>query len=189
MNGVLPTTLKFGRGGEEAESFRYPNLYQREVAATKERLLVGPSGGHCALLAELAACLPEPLSMLYVLVVPRGGAEDAAARYESPRLSYPEVAAFIREHEKFLQADGRHHLWVSHPGVGTIVYDRHEILYAYGPLDDYVTVLRGQGLTEGDVVVPVPHWHCYHAEYDGEMQALLARWQWVKTPLREQDEE
>jgi len=187
MESTISSNLKFARGGEKDESFRYPHVYQVESREDQRRLVVGPAGRHCQLAAQLAACLPEPLKLLYVLVVP-GNNDSDGARYESPVLSRAEVEAFLQDHERFLQSDGRHHLWLSNPRTGTVVYDRHEILYAYGPIEEYLKVLHAWGVVAGEIMIPAPHWHLYHREFDAEEAAVVGRWRWLKKPLRDQDE-
>lgn len=187
MTDGLDPSLKFGRGGEEHESFRYGNTFERQGTGSACRLLIGPSGGHCRLAVALAESLPEPLRLLYVLVVPRRG-DHEPGRYESPDLTREDLSSFVAGHQRFLESDGRHHLWIAHPGAGLVVYDRHEVLFAYGPVDAYLDTLKADGLTEGAVEVPSPHWHVYHPEFDDEEAALLRRWQWTRKPLEEGDE-
>ena len=76
----------------------------------------------------------------------------------------------------------------SSPGFGTIVYDRHNVLYAYGPLDKFVEVLQANGLKEGKVELPAPHWHGYHPEFDKAQSQVLSRLQWIHSPLRPGDD-
>lgn len=141
-----------------------------------------------SLLSKLATCLPEPYRVLYVLVVPRSSVHDAA-RYEAPdELSREELSDFLTEFAEYLEFDGRHHLWIASPDHGTIVYDRHNILYGYGPLDCFTKVALSERLVRGKVNVPGPHWHAYHPEYDRLQNRLLRRWNWVQNPLRSVDE-
>jgi hypothetical protein len=184
----LSISLKFGRGGEENESFRYENLYERQSRNGTSRLLIGPSDNHCQLLLRLTACLPEPLKVLYVLVVSRRD-EHSEARYESHELSREQVTRFVQRFEQFFESDARHHIWVANPDVGTIVYDRHEVLYAYGPIDAYVAVLQKEGLHSGVVEIPAPHWHAYHAEFDEVEADVMRYWRWEQRPLNEADKE
>jgi hypothetical protein len=189
MDFALPRRTKFGIRDDAKTPYAYPGVYQLEATSDGgERLVIGPADAHIDLLAKLAECLPEPLRILYVLVVPRS--EDAAAaRYEAPdELSRQDLCLFLREFSEFLEFDGRHHLWVVNPDHGTIVYDRHNILYAYGPLDCFTGTLDAQGLRRGQVDVPGPHWHRYHREYDEMQRRLLGRWAWSEKPLRPSDE-
>jgi hypothetical protein len=70
-----------------------------------------------------------------------------------------------------------------------LVYDRHNVIYAYGQLAAYEKILVQRGLKRADVVAfPVPHVHNYNAVYDSEQNAILRYWQWNESPLQEQDE-
>ena len=58
-----------------------------------------------------------------------------------------EAEDFLRGFSRFLESDGRHHLWISSvPDGATLVYDGHNILYAYGPLELYEQVLAARGM-------------------------------------------
>jgi hypothetical protein len=183
MDRRLPN-LKFGRGSDEA--FRYDDAYELQTAAGTPRLVIGVSRNHCELFVELAACLPEPLRVLYVLVLSRRQQHEEA-RYESGPVSREQLAEFASAFGDFLQSDGRHHIWIAHPDAGTIVYDRHEMLYAYGPIDAYLAVLERRGLQQGVVQVPSPHWHKYHPRFDDAEAALIQYWPWRRAPLKDSD--
>ena len=151
-----------------------------------DRLLIAPSGGHVELLIELSRCLGEPFGILYVLVVGRSGGKrrDIRARGRWRR----EAEDFLRGFSRFLESDGRHHLWISSvPDRATLVYDRHNILYAYGPLELYEQVLAARGMRQGAVVFPAPHSHHYNAELDEEEDRMMSVWPWKEFPLSEQD--
>ena len=137
---------------------------------------------------ELIECLPEPLRLLYILVTPHGGRHQSG-RYEAAvEMSCEDTGIFLKEFCDFLQSDGRHQLWAASPGYGTVVYDRHELLYAYGPLDRFADVLLANGLNEGKVKIPAVHWHAHHPEFDAAETQVLSRFQWIHSPLREGDD-
>ena len=71
-----------------------------------------------------------------------------------------------------------------------LVYDRHNVIYAYGALDKFKKILTAQALAETPKIkVPSPHVHYYNKEYDADCRALLEYWSWQRSPLREQDED
>jgi hypothetical protein len=132
--------------------------------------------------------LRGPLRLLYVLHTPRG--EAAPGRYESPELSVDQARHFIRRFSDFLSADGRFDLWVhSAMDHATLVWDRHDQLFGYGPVDLFVSRLREMGFVAGRVEVPVPHEHQYRAEMDGHAADLLTAFDWRHSPLRPEDEQ
>jgi hypothetical protein len=122
-----------------------------------------------------------------VLVVPRSG--GGAGRYQSPNpVTRDELRAFVERFGPFLEGDGRHHFWVaSSDGEGTLVYDRHNVIYAYGDLTAYARALERLDCREGTVQIPVPHTHHYRAEHDIDQDALLRYWAWRHSPLQDQD--
>jgi hypothetical protein len=186
----LARKARFGVLEDGTRAYAYPDAYQRQTFSQGvERLAIGAADAHVSLLSDLAGCLPEPFKILYVLVVPRID-DVAAARYEAPgELSRQALQEFLGEFSEFFECDGRHHVWIANPDHGTIVYDRHNVIYAYGPLDDYASVLATRGLREGPVDIPAPHWHAYHADYDAMLRRLLDRWRWVEKPLGPRDHE
>lgn len=136
---------------------------------------------------RLAALWKSPCWMLYVLVVPRGEAPEG--RYQSPApADSAELDAFLRRFGPLLEGDGRHHFWLgAESGAGTVVYDRHDVIYAYGDLDAYETELRDLGCRPGEVRFPVPHTHRYNPEFDADARALHADRRWIHSPLHEED--
>jgi hypothetical protein len=156
--------------------------------ATKPRLLAGVPGSDPAVFAALVAELPEPLVLLLVLHTPRGVAEPG--RYQSPDLSHADVAEFLARFGAYVSGDGRHDLWAYSPDAGaTVVWDRHDQLFGYGPVDAFAATLRRLGFDDGLPVIPAPHAHHYHAGFDADLAALLAWRNWLHSPLQPQDEQ
>ena len=47
--------------------------------------------------------------------------------------------------------------------------DRHEVIYAYGPVAEIVARLKEKGFAEVDMIrMPVPHSHHFHEELDAD---------------------
>jgi len=131
----------------------------------------------------------EPYGLLYVLHTPRGGAAEAG-RYQSPEpITRDQLFLFLEQFGSLLEGDGRHHFWVSAVDRSSLlVYDNHDVLYAYGPLDNFEAILREKGLTEvQEVSFPVPHAHHYNAGFDGMVDDLMNYWVWKRFPLQESD--
>jgi hypothetical protein len=189
MDVPLPSRIKFGAGDGMDRAHVYPHAFcEDKTSDGGKRLLFGPTNSHAALMSKLQECVPEPFRLLYVLVVPRSETLEPA-RYEAPhQLSRAEVLDFLLEFTEYLEFDGRHHLWVANPDHGTIVYDRHNVLYAYGPLACFAKVAKTHGLRESEFEIPTLHWHAYHSEYDAMQDRLLGKWEWIVKPLRASDE-
>jgi hypothetical protein len=74
------------------------------------------------------------------------------------------------------------------PAESTLVYDQHNVIYAYGPLNRFEEVLRKQGFKTGAVRFPSPHAHNYNPENDEEETRVLEYCEWLPTPLMKDDD-
>lgn len=175
--------------GSSSLPYVYPNVWEVEQTTGPQRLVIAPSGNHIDLLIELTRQLPEPFGVLYVLVVPRGGSGEPG-RYQSAQpCDRKELERFLRRFQKLLESDARQHLWLlSLPSQAQLIYDNHNVIYAYGPLDAFKRVLTAKGLTEGQVQFPSPHAHNYNAEFDEDERQIMSYWEWIYFPLAEGDD-
>lgn len=148
------------------------------------RLKIGASADQIQLMLKLSSCLDAPYFCLYVLVTPRDGSMKAG-RYQSPPIESREVLAdFLLKFREALQTDGRHHIWVGNAAnEGLIVYDKHNVIYAYGPIDKYLSTLHAYGHKAGVVDIPYPHSHSFRSENDEAIRNLLTYWDWQYFPL------
>lgn len=105
-------------------------------------------------------------------------------------VSKQEAVELLKRFTNYFENDGRHHIWVASVSSGDLlVYDRHNVIYAYGPLPEYENVLAGCGLRKVESVrLPSPHAHHYHAVFDQDERNLLGCWDWKRSPLRDSDE-
>ncbi|MBX9402272.1 hypothetical protein K4L06_13235 [Lysobacter sp. BMK333-48F3] len=151
-------------------------------------VVAGSPASDPALFLALVECLAPPYFLLYVLHTPRGEAQPG--RYQSPPLSVEELRDWLGRYAGFLCADGRYDLWAHSPEQrATVVWDRHDRLYAYGPTDEYARRLRELGFSEGEVRIPAPHEHYYRSECDPDARDLIASLDWHHSPLQPQDEQ
>jgi hypothetical protein len=153
-----------------------------------ERLVIAPGRGPVALLRELLALLPEPVWVLYVLITPRS--EAPPGRYQSATAhTREEAAALLDRFENYFELDGRHNLWLAAPPAGQLVMDRHEVIYAYGPIAEMAALLKEKHFAEVEAIrVPVPHSHHFHEEMDEDERAVLEHWEWAHSELQETDD-
>jgi hypothetical protein len=182
---------KFGwlPDGTNIERYQYPNAWAREKTTGQDRLVIAPTTLYVEILKTLTACMQGPYLLLYVLVVPR--AKGEAGRYESEfSFTLEQVEKFLDDHAASLENDARHNLWIrSTSGNELLVYDRHNVIYAYGPLEQFIAALASRGLTESEQIrFPSPHAHQYHPEFDLDQQHILQNESWVVSPLRPTDE-
>jgi len=184
----MGTPYKFGWIPDEERIYQYPNVWAVEKTSGPERLIIAPSGQQVSLMLDLLSVMPEPFGVLYVLAVPRG--EGEAGRYQAPTpASRHEAQQFLYRFKEFFENDGRHHIWVaSKTNSDLLVYDRHNVIYAYGQLPAFERVLLGRGLSKADSVsFPSPHIHRYNKEFDHDARGLLRHWQWKWFPLQDDD--
>jgi hypothetical protein len=183
--------FKFGTIQNEQDTnvkqFFYPNLWNIEKTSGPERLIIAPASGYIDLMIELTRILPEPFGILYILAVPRGG--NDGGRYQNAQpASRVEMEAFLKSFRDFFESDARHHIWtVSLPSNAMLVYDNHNVIYAYGELENFKQVLLAKDLKRGDVSFPVPHMHNYNPKFDAEETRVLEYAEWKKFPLQEND--
>lgn len=164
------------------------NLWAIEPTSGRDRLVLAPSRAHVDLMIELLRALPEPFCILHVLITSRCGSH-LARRQHPQMLPRSGAAHFLREYEAFFEGDGRHHVWVmSVPAEATIVYDNHDLLYAYGPLERFVGIAAARGMNEGEIGIPAPHMHGYHEAYDEAEERLLSAVDWLESPLQPGDD-
>lgn len=129
------------------------------------RLIAGVPRGDPGVLMELIECLEPPYFLLYVLHTSRG--EGPLGRYQSPLVPTQQVREFLAHFGPFLSGDARDDLWAHSPADdATVVWDRHNVLYAYGPLEAYESALVSIGFVPGSVEILYPHQHYYRAEFD-----------------------
>jgi hypothetical protein len=163
----------------------HPAVYRME---TGRRLVAGIPGGDADILKTLIVQIEGPFFLLFVLHTPRGEAD--AGRYQSPPIDTAVLSQWINRFSDFLRADARFDLWVhSAAENATLVWDRHNLLFAYGPIDRFEMSLLELGFVEGDAVVPTPHEHHYRPKCDEDSKALLASFDWSWSPLKPEDEQ
>jgi len=144
--------------------------------------------GNELLLPVLGDFLTPSFFALYVLHTPRGEAEEG--RYQSPAISRDEWDMFFDRFRQYLAGDARFDLWLHSPADNaTLVWDRHNILYSYGPVETFEAALGARGLIPGELAIPDPHQHCYRSEFDSDAEALLTWFNWKRSPLRPEDEQ
>jgi hypothetical protein len=164
----------------------HPSVFMREETSGPERLRIGGGPDSVAVLLDLARFLAAPLFVLVVLAVPRRG---VVGRYESDVMSYSQVAAFLGEFGQLFREDARSSVWIgATDGSGLIALDEHDLLYGYGPLDEFTEQLAERGYVEGVAAAPDPHEHRFNAELD-DLEVKLCSWPtWRRVlPLQEAD--
>jgi hypothetical protein len=151
------------------------------------RLDIGASNDHVKLLKDLLTVLQGPFRLLYVLVSPRSGQQDG--RYEHPlEFDRDAVSRFLDRYGVALEQDGRHALWIM-ADDGQLIYSQHNIIYAYGPLDEFERLLIRRDFVMSDFEIPAPHVHYYHNQFDPVGRDILASAIWERFQLEDMDDE
>jgi hypothetical protein len=184
--------IKFGvpsEAGELADAVVYCDCWMRETTSTgTDRLVIAPKGRHVDLIIKLLNRMQGPFGILYVLVVPRGDHEKGRYQSKSP-CDKQKLVEFLSDFRDYFEQDGRHHVWVS--GLGDrsqLVYDNHNVILAYGPLEAFEGVLANVGFRKGQVSTPGPHIHFYNEQFDEDERRIFNEYQWKWFPLQELDE-
>jgi hypothetical protein len=183
---------KIGRVDESGTDYpwNFPDVWATERAAGTDRILIAPRNSQVALLSSLVDVVPEPMWLLYVLLASRRN--HIPGRYQSPAPESREtVKNFLLEFRDFFEQDGRHNFWIgSAASPAMLIWDRHNRIFGYGPIDEFRQVAIDNGLRQTDpaeIRPPSPHAHHYHAEFDDQENLVLGRWAWQHTPLHDQD--
>lgn len=136
---------------------------------------------------RLVDSLEPPYFVLYVLHTPRG--EGEAGRYQSPPLSQIQFQEFMLRFGDYLSSDGRFNIWAHSPAEqATVVWDQHNLMFAYGPIDRYCAQLNALGFTRGDARIPSPHQHHYQQGLDADAKEILNHFPWSYSPLQPGDD-
>lgn len=168
--------------------FSHRRVYTVLSVDSTARLIAGVPAGDALPFTALVASLAPPYLLLFVLHTSRG--EGAEGRYQSPALSLEEFQDFIGRFCSFLGGDARFDIWAySVEERATIVWDRHDQIFAYGPIGRYQERLNALGFEVGDPSIPVPHQHHYREEFDVDAKALLVSLPWMYSVLRPEDEQ
>jgi hypothetical protein len=186
----MTTDYKLGTPEPEDREWTYSDVWATEdTTGGGSRLVIAPSQGQTGLLATLLKDMTGPFWVLYVLVIPRGRGEPG--RYQSPEPQTEcTVETFLNEFSGFLEKDGRHNVWIaSESSSEMLIYDRHNVIYAYGPLTSWRLALAAKGFNEvPDIRFPSPHSNHYYQSLDFDEERLLNYWDWHLTPLKTSDE-
>ena len=180
--------LSHSQDGNWVEHSFAPIFVLETTDSSTRRLVAGIPGGDPLIFEQLMCALEGPFALLYVLHTPRG--EGKAGRYQSPELSIEQFRSFIGRFGPYFRSDSRFDLWGrSASDQSTVVWDRHNLLFAYGALDRFASQLLSMGFQPGEARVPSPHQHYYRSDWDKDAAAVLAEFNWSYSPLRPEDEQ
>ncbi len=172
-----------------AHQYDYGNVYFRQPCGDAERLVIGPTGRQVELIDTLASTFPtERFYILYVLLMSHAG--RSPGRYQSPIIeSHEQLAQFIRRFQNFFEGDARHQIWIASPDSRSLlVYDQHDIIFAYGQLDRFAAQLDRAGYRRAEFWFPTPHSHRYDPANVNEEDELMGYFDWQYFDLQPGDD-
>lgn len=185
----MPTTKLLSQDETgEVSPHDYGDYFFLQPFGDAQRLVIGPSLAHLQLMSRLATrCLAPPYRLVYVLLTEQAGYQPG--RYQSPNINtVDELREFLMGCLTFLESDARHHFWIgSADGTAVLVYDQHNVLFAYGPLQCLMTELFMADFRPGEFIFPSPHAHTISPKFDPDMERLLSQYEWEYAPLEEED--
>ncbi len=177
--------VKFSAGDLNSPDieFEYGKIYEQFDSSIK----IAASKNQVQLLSDLLNDLEPPFYILYVLVVSRTGQE--IGRYQSPTFeTINELTEFLNKYRDYIETDARHHIWIGTvENNGLLVYDQHNVIFAYGNIEKYRNRLIKNKYKEQNFVFPTPHGHSFHEENDEYEKSILTEFEWEIFPLQKND--
>lgn len=165
----------------------YGKFYEMETTIAFQRLKIAADKNQIELMLKLGEHLKPPFFILYVLVTQRNG--HPQGRYQSNVIvNMEEVGRFLHQYKDYFETDGRHHVWIgTADNSGLLIYDQHNVIYAYGQLDEQIETLKALGFQEKAFSFPVPHAHRFDPVNDQFEDQIFRHWNWSFFPLTEHD--
>jgi hypothetical protein len=165
--------------------FQQENLMLKESISGVSRLLISTSESAIELLKELIELHSGPFRVAYLLLSPPVDHEEMLepARYEVTEIGSGDLMKILTDFQNFLETDARHHLWIHPQGSGgTLIYDEHNWIYAYGQLPAIEQLLTEKGFQNGTPTIPYPHLHNESARFNDDMHNFLRVLEWKIVP-------
>ena len=141
------------------------------------------------LMVKLGALVRGNWYVLYTLLASHAG--NRPGRYQGIEIqNYNSVLALFEKYKCYFDGDGRHNIWLgSTANNDLLVYDKHNIIYAYGPVEVFVGRIRSYGYCEGVIKIPTLHTHHYHSGNVKHEMGIMNEWNWKWCDLAESDDD
>lgn len=187
MRNPTPKLSSAGPNGGP-ETHPAPGHYQRLTGPWGDAVALHAPKEPIRLMRRLARCLAGPFAVLYLLPEPHRPFPHG--RYQSPfPLGRRRVAEFLERFEPFLERDRRHAVWImTEDCIERIIYDRRQMMFAYGPLEEFERTLALEGYTPAPIEIPRRLDLRIERDLDPELERLLDWWPWIRCPLWPGDE-
>ena len=180
--------IKFGVSEDQTlRRYSHANTWMHHSHDGIDRLVIAPEKNHLHIMVELAKAWSGKSYLLYVLIYSRLGLHPTGRYQSRPNLSHSDIKKACSDFKTYLETDGRHHLWIASLDTSArVVYDHHNIIYAYGDLEIYKSMLKSLDFVEGPYTVPEHHAHVFHPANDYYEDKIMSRgWAWC--PLNKLD--
>lgn len=160
--------------------------YSLEAGGSPDVLVAVPARSPVRLLVTLAAEMPEPFLLVYVLL--RSGTLRPEGRWQSSQpLSRDALENWLDRFRAFLEEDGRHGVWiVSASAPVALALDRRGRVEIRGDYTPLLPTLHAAGLAEGPLPETDPN--APSEAFDRDEMALFAMGNWTWFPLEPWDE-
>jgi hypothetical protein len=180
MGQGLPQGFKSKLGAWDPSTGWVPvlhqNLYHAQNISGVNRLLISTSGDPLTLLKQLLNFYGEPYRFSYFLI--NATESGTPTRYELSLLNRESLVGILDSYATLLRSDARHHIWIHASGGGTLIYDEHDWIYAYGSQSEIVEHLQSLGFADGIPEIPFPHLHNEDRSLDAEQEKMLEAYDW-----------
>ncbi|MCW5821286.1 MAG: hypothetical protein KIT34_00695 [Cyanobacteria bacterium TGS_CYA1] len=172
----------------EANQF-HGNCYKQVAADTPyPRVVFATKDGYINLIKECLRIMPEPFHVMYVLIRPMQGIPGGRYLSDEP-FSRKEMDLFLNEYGSFFENDGRHHVYfISDDPETFLVYDHHNMIYAYGQQENFLNLLRNKNYSEEEPEVKNPHYHGFNHNHVVDERNLIASRDWTRHDLTDMDD-
>jgi hypothetical protein len=174
---------------DEDKEYKYRNEYAIQKTKGPERLIISTCESYIDLAYDLIENIADKFGILYVLTVSR--IDNRPGRYQlADMVNKKELEMFCTKYSKYLESDGRHHLWIASTySNDLIVYDHHNVLYAYGDIEQYIEILEHKNFQKvNEILFPCPHTHNYNRENDITENEIISSNKWMYFPLEKSDD-
>ncbi len=175
--------------GHMTEAYFYGNCFKQIAVDTPyPKVLFATDDGYINLIRECLEIMPEPFNVMYLLIRSMNNIEGGRYCTDKP-MSLTELNAFLDKFGEFLEGCGRHHIWFISDDPDTfLVYDHHNMIFAYGQQESFLNLLRSKNYKEHEPTIPFPHYHGFNDTFGLDERDVLASREWVRYDLEPDDD-
>lgn len=176
--------------GSMHEAYFHGNCFKKVAVETDyPRVYFATDDGYISLIRQCLEFMPAPFHVMYVLIRNISGNENIGRYYTETQMSRKELNSFLDQFGEFFEGDGRHNIWfISNEPKTFIVYDHHNVMFAYGEQEQFLRLLRSKNYIEKEPDIPNPHYHAYNYDYGIDETDVLNSREWIRYDLEPDDD-